>query len=1096
MVSGVKTTPDFKPETGNPSAKSANFKEKAAQPLQAQNESDQAEGQRGAAAKQGRLAASHTVTSQKLTLPSTRFSALPFSANMAPRPQVNATGQTGAAPGAPLTEARKQQIDEWVARRSDASGGILGFGQTSAADHVYDALKDKTEFALKPNEQRYLMDKALNRAGPGQAYEFARRFQNDAELRGIATESLAAKAAQLMQRPQGNGSASDPHAQARAYALSALEASKDDDKMLAQVVNNLKPEDGARFAQALGNGRMAISGSLSGARDRLLAAMNNAPHTQTTSAVVQNLFAGTIPMDTLSTPSLPHDMAVALAREWYPDTAPAQGNPLLQQAAAKTSGDSGSPGSGAKRLAETNRLEGLLNTRQGQSLLLAGSLEKRATALSAIRQDASISSRALQGQSGDPAASPVMTRAMAEVMVPAQTDNRTAQVERLAGILGTDQGRELLFGSNDSNQIPPQARVNARATILADSSITAAKLKQTGDPWVNPVIAEPLAQANAANFRQDGAQTLSGTNLDNTVGIAMGMPATLPKGVTVQQAWAKASAGDLSFYAQGPYHDSVQKVADQIRNVGGADAQVTVLPVTFSSRDSGPVQLPLFRVQTAAGDKYVDNTGRSYENFQDWKEHNQLPPGLMVYPENGHLQTDERGSLKLSSGETPKSGDTVGKILDYASLVGGVIAGGAVIIGTGGLGIALVGIGAAAWGTYRTAGELKDRANHGESIDPIHDSTARSLWLGLAANATGVGAFGSEAALARFVASESRLSQPAAMTIGTMRVAATVTNASAFTDAGVGLAANWNSMNAEQWTTALLQMGFWGLTSVMGARQARTPGEIFNPAAAARAVAEAYQPTVVRTPALEGNRVEVRPDANGRMTIFAGEKATAEDIQAHLSVWRARTHTGGKTPEPEPVKANPEAVSGDTSSTTDVIAKRAQDNAKLRNSPQFAKDMAKTGVTSEHIERMWAKEAPLGFKDAEQFTQFKSELDTALKDAGLHDAEIRLRGTSTTFYSENPGKPLGHHWDANLKAPGDYDLNITSPSMVREFQKHGIAPGVEDGLFDTPEINNTFRDLKEFQKKWTETLGRDVNFVGYSQSMPLDTTEYVVRKPK
>lgn len=83
--------------------------------------------------------------------------------------------------------------------------------------------------------------------------------------------------------------------------------------------------------------------------------------------------------------------------------------------------------------------------------------------------------------------------------------------------------------------------------------------------------------------------------------------------------------------------------------------------------------------------------------------------------------------------------------------------------------------------------------------------------------------------------------------------------------------------------------------------------------------------------------------------------------------------------------------------------------------------MAKVGVTDSQISQMFAKEAPLGFESPEQFSRFSEELNDALDASGLPDAQVGLKGTSTTFYSENPGKPLGHHWDADLLNPGDYD---------------------------------------------------------------------------
>lgn len=48
----------------------------------------------------------------------------------------------------------------------------------------------------------------------------------------------------------------------------------------------------------------------------------------------------------------------------------------------------------------------------------------------------------------------------------------------------------------------------------------------------------------------------------------------------------------------------------------------------------------------------------------------------------------------------------------------------------------------AIWGTSRAISDLVDRGNHGQTIDPFEDDTARMLWLGVAANIASFGAIG------------------------------------------------------------------------------------------------------------------------------------------------------------------------------------------------------------------------------------------------------------------------------------------------------------------------------------------------------------------
>jgi hypothetical protein len=508
-------------------------------------------------------------------------------------------------------------------------------------------------------------------------------------IAAVVAESLAAKAAALMQRPAGNGSADDPHSQAHACALDALHAVSGDLSQtptdyapLRQTLEGLGPAAAARFLQALNPSRPG-SGHIINfkAQDRILAAMNAGPYTQTTGAVVQTIFAQTLRSALHALPSMQQHMARALAREWYPD------NPI-------------------KRIAETNRL---------------------------------------------------------------------------ASIFAAAQGRQLLFGRDDDN-IPLDARVDALAIIRANSSITAATLAKTADPWTNRVIVGPLAQANARRFLalHGGApQTLRDTNLENIVGYAMGFPPAVPRGISSAFAQIKGAPA-ASYGTRAPAQQPVQAVVDQIRQLGDADLQVTVLPIEYSSSRVGPVRLLLFRVRTTNGDGYMDHTGRSYSSLQDWKDHNLLPPGIVIFPDQGQLTAGADGGVKLDSADTPATFDTQGKQVTGLSddaLVGGSIAGGALIIGADGRAMPIVASVAVG------AGELLDRSQHGQSINPIQDSSARGLWLSLAADTDGMGAFASEAALAR-VASTGGLSFAAAGALGSAKVIADATNAAAFTSAG------------------------------------------------------------------------------------------------------------------------------------------------------------------------------------------------------------------------------------------------------------------------------------------------------------------------
>ncbi len=396
-------------------------------------------------------------------------------------------------------------------------------------------------------------------------------------------------------------------------------------------------------------------------------------------------------------------------------------------------------------------------------------------------------------------------------MDPAQQE---AEQERLAGILGTEQGRELLLGSN----IPAQARLQNLALVRGNPEWDEALFTQTEHIFDNAEVAQAIAAPRFAQFagRGDAPQVLSGTDLENTIGTAFGYPAQIPEDETPEEAEQREAAlanGDYSYFQGEPAEEQVQLVADAIREVGGPDPSVTVLPVQFGSAETGVVDLPLFRVTDSSGaERYVDNEGRTYDSFEDWKTENNLPPGNMVYPRDGHLTAE--GTSESSA--TPDTVDTVGEhvvaALDDAALVGGLIAGGAAILGTGGLAVPLVGGAATAWATYRGADVLIDRAEHGQSLS-LSDPAARAAWLNTAAGALSFVASGAQA-VSRFipaVASATRGLGAAAFGADTLAAG----------NAGFELISSWDQLDANGRANLALQLGFWGAGATAAFRQAR-----------------------------------------------------------------------------------------------------------------------------------------------------------------------------------------------------------------------------------------------------------------------------------
>jgi hypothetical protein len=250
--------------------------------------------------------------------------------------------------------------------------------------------------------------------------------------------------------------------------------------------------------------------------------------------------------------------------------------------------------------------------------------------------------------------------------------------------------------------------------------------------------------------------------------------------------------------------------------------------------------------------------------------------------------------------------------------------------------------------------------------------------------------------------------------------------------------------------------------------------------------------TIAEALALSKNSAQAVKALDDAIVAAKAAGASADDIAA-LAAAKEAVLKGPPAPK-APAGSSP--ANGTVVKAMNLIEERQAANAKLRGSEQYAKDKQKVAVTDEQIAAMEQKKVPLGFKNEAQLGEFKGEMNSALDKAGLADSEIGLKGTSTTFYSENPGKPLGHHWDADLKNPGDYDLNITSRSMVDRMESAGISPHDKYNVFRTSDIEGAFPELRAFREKWSTILGREVNFVGYPSSTARDATEFILRGKK
>lgn len=377
------------------------------------------------------------------------------------------------------------------------------------------------------------------------------------------------------------------------------------------------------------------------------------------------------------------------------------------------------------------------------------------------------------------------------------------------GIIASVDATHLVAGGRPATL---GATVNVAAAEI-ETHKTEAIFNQNYDKFVTATFAPH------AHLRGDAPRTLQGTDLRNEIGVAMKFqPNNVPHTAAQQKA---LQDGNWDFYA-GAQREAINKVEEQIKQAAGGDAaKVTVLPTILQTKgENGEqinVEVPLFRVQTAQGDKFVDTAGRTYNNLQDWKDNNKLPEGKVTIPKDGHLTTDANGRPQYETMETPEGGRWGWKVLDGIAMVGGIVVGIAAVIGTGGAALPFIGAGLAAYGLGRSGAELADRHNHGQTLNPLQDSEARAAWIGLGANAIGFAALGTAARAAQLgiKANVGLLATSRALNIG-----AQVTDTFAIANQGYALATGWEKLSAQDRLAAIGQMAFWGSMTAVSAKQA------------------------------------------------------------------------------------------------------------------------------------------------------------------------------------------------------------------------------------------------------------------------------------
>ncbi|MEO0461315.1 MAG: DUF4781 domain-containing protein [Myxococcota bacterium] len=242
------------------------------------------------------------------------------------------------------------------------------------------------------------------------------------------------------------------------------------------------------------------------------------------------------------------------------------------------------------------------------------------------------------------------------------------------------------------------------------------------------------------------------------------------------------------------------KIATQIRDVGGTPPEVATVSVAFMSEHGGARSIPLFKVKTPEGDfDYVDRQGRRYESLSAFERENPLPSGIMVASDDP-FQT-------VST--TPK-GQPVGQALAALDLVAmgvGTVAGVSTMIFpnpfTGGVAVA-----AGLYSAGRAGSRLADRATHSENL---LDRESATEWLTVVG-----GLAGGASPLLRALGSRTRMASAALRGAIAADVLAFTADGALTADAAHQLYTRWDDLSAYERMSLSMQIGFFGV----GAAQA------------------------------------------------------------------------------------------------------------------------------------------------------------------------------------------------------------------------------------------------------------------------------------
>ncbi len=200
------------------------------------------------------------------------------------------------------------------------------------------------------------------------------------------------------------------------------------------------------------------------------------------------------------------------------------------------------------------------------------------------------------------------------------------------------------------------------------------------------------------------------------------------------------------------------------------------------------------------------------------------------------------------------------------------------------------------------------------------------------------------------------------------------------------------------------------------------------------------------------------------------------------------------------------------------------------------RDFDVAGIDETAILAMQGRKAPLGFTE-DDWKRCVDELRDALRRSGIEDADVRIRGSATQFFSgehkpfppslasllerppstalpvnelrerwqrlgfEEGSLPNYHYFNSRYALgldppPSDYDIQLSSDTVVARLDEYRRMYSAEDvisphgGHYRHEYLARLFPDLGNWADAWAEHTGCDVTIASFAGSGPTGSSSF------